>query len=115
MSSFPDWFLFENRTQLCTPLARRHKVVDHVKRERALLDRLSDGGIVQLHFTFQDALSLYMGLEHCPNGRGKRRGGGDGRVRRQQGGANGVEQWLADMKQRAGPRGKLRGADSVIF
>lgn len=40
-----------------------------MKRERALLDRLSDGGIVQLHFTFQDALSLYMGLEHCPNGR----------------------------------------------
>ncbi len=47
-----------------------HKVVEHVKRERALLDRLSYEGIVRLHFTFQDALSLYMGLEVCPNGEG---------------------------------------------
>ncbi|GAB4821386.1 hypothetical protein N2152v2_008432 [Parachlorella kessleri] len=47
---------------------RRHKVVEHVKRERQLLDRLSYEGIVQLYFTFQDALSLYMGLEVCPNG-----------------------------------------------
>ena len=43
-------------------------MVEQVRRERALLDRLSDEGIVALHFTFQDALSLYMGLEFCPNG-----------------------------------------------
>lgn len=55
-----------------------------MKRERALLDRLSYDGIVRLHFTFQDALSLYMGLEHCPNGAmqlaGIARAGMQGRV-----------------------------------
>ncbi|KAI7842103.1 hypothetical protein COHA_004297 [Chlorella ohadii] len=31
----------------------RHKVVEHIKRERAILDSLADPGIVQLFFTFQ--------------------------------------------------------------
>ena len=39
-----------------------------MRRERLLLDRLAYEGIVKLYFTFQDALSLYMGLEVCPNG-----------------------------------------------
>jgi len=46
----------------------RHGTVDQVRRERNLLDRLTDEGIVRLHFTFQDALSLYFGLDYCPGG-----------------------------------------------
>ncbi len=59
----------------------RHKMVEHVKRERALLDRLIDEGIVKLFFTFQDSRSLYMGLEVCPNGAwvAGGPGGGEGR------------------------------------
>lgn len=47
-----------------------------MKRERALLDRLTYDGFVRLHFTFQDALSLYMGLEVVPNGGWGAGGGG---------------------------------------
>ena len=43
-------------------------MVDYIRNERALLDRLRYEGIASLHFTFQDALSLYLGLELCPNG-----------------------------------------------
>lgn len=46
----------------------RHKVVEYIKNERQLLDQLRHEGIARLHFTFQDAFSLYLGLEHCPNG-----------------------------------------------
>ncbi|KAL4437322.1 hypothetical protein ABPG75_004461 [Micractinium tetrahymenae] len=46
----------------------RHKVVEYIKKERQLLDQLSYEGIARLHFTFQDAYSLYLGLEYCPNG-----------------------------------------------
>lgn len=46
----------------------RHKVVDYIKSERAMLAALQDPGIVRLEFTFQDAYSLYMGLQYCPNG-----------------------------------------------
>ena len=42
--------------------------VDSIRRERQLLDRLDDPGIVRLYFTFQDDASLYFGLELCPNG-----------------------------------------------
>lgn len=53
--------------RLLTP-ARRHKVVDYIRRERQILDSLAHPGVAALHFTFQDAYSLYLGLEHCPNG-----------------------------------------------
>ena len=45
-------------------------MVDAVRRERAILDRLGPlgGWVAELHFTFQDALSLYLALEYCPNG-----------------------------------------------
>lgn len=47
----------------------RHKVVEYIKSERQILDALKgQEGIAQLHFTFQDAYSLYLGLEYCPNG-----------------------------------------------
>ncbi|PSC73799.1 3-phosphoinositide-dependent kinase 1 [Micractinium conductrix] len=46
----------------------RHKVVDYIRKERVLLDALDHPGIARLFFTFQDAYSLYLGLEHCPNG-----------------------------------------------
>jgi 3-phosphoinositide dependent protein kinase-1 len=46
----------------------RHNAVDAVRRERNILDRIDDPGVVQLFFTFQDALSLYLGLEYCPGG-----------------------------------------------
>lgn len=46
----------------------RHNAVEAVRRERALLDSLEDDGVVNLHFTFQDAASLYLGLEYCPGG-----------------------------------------------
>ena len=52
-------------------------MVDYIRNERALLDRLRYEGIASLHFTFQDALSLYLGLELCPNG-GWGLGGGVG-------------------------------------
>ena len=43
-------------------------MVEYIKNERQLLDQLRHEGIARLHFTFQDAFSLYLGLEHCPNG-----------------------------------------------
>ncbi|KAI8476065.1 MAG: 3-phosphoinoside dependent protein kinase [Monoraphidium minutum] len=49
-------------------LVVRNKVIDYIRNERTILDRLHHPGIAQLHFTFQDADSLYMGLEYCPNG-----------------------------------------------
>jgi serine/threonine protein kinase len=42
--------------------------VDYIRRERQILDSLQYDGIAKLHFTFQDAYSLYLGLEYCPNG-----------------------------------------------
>ena len=49
-------------------LVLRHKQAAYIRNERHLLDRLDDAGIVQLHFTFQDAANLYLGLDLCPNG-----------------------------------------------
>lgn len=49
-------------------LVLRHKQAANIRNERNLLDRLDDAGIVQLHFTFQDAANLYLGLDLCPNG-----------------------------------------------
>jgi len=46
----------------------RHNAVDQVRRERNVLNRIPDDSIATLHFTFQDALSLYFGLEYCPGG-----------------------------------------------
>lgn len=46
----------------------RPQVVDYIRSERMILDRLDHPGIAKLHFTFQDADSLYMGLEHCEGG-----------------------------------------------
>ena len=46
----------------------RHNAVEAIKRERAILDSLNDEGVAKLYFTFQDALSLYLGLEYCPGG-----------------------------------------------
>jgi len=46
----------------------RHNVVDQIRRERRLLANIEDDGIVKLCFTFQDPLSLYLGLEPCLNG-----------------------------------------------
>eukprot|EP00882_Tetradesmus_deserticola_P024296 GHRQ01026548.1.p1 GENE.GHRQ01026548.1~~GHRQ01026548.1.p1 ORF type:complete len:103 (+),score=28.50 GHRQ01026548.1:540-848(+) len=43
-------------------------MADYIRNERNVLDRLHHPGIAQLQFTFQDAESLYIGLEHCPNG-----------------------------------------------
>ena len=55
-------------TDCCRDPPRRHKVVDYIRKERVLLDALDHPGIARLFFTFQDAYSLYLGLEHCPNG-----------------------------------------------
>lgn len=49
-------------------LVIRNKVIDYIRNERNILDRLHHPGIAQLHFTFQDSENLYMGLEYCPNG-----------------------------------------------
>lgn len=49
-------------------LVLRHNQTAAVRVERALLDRLEHAGIVRLHFTFQDAGNLYLGLDLCPNG-----------------------------------------------
>jgi len=49
-------------------LVLRHKQAHYIRAERALLDQLAHPGIVRLHFTFQDAASLYLGLELCPKG-----------------------------------------------
>ena len=49
-------------------LVLRHKQAAYIRNERNLLDRLDDAGVVQLHFTFQDAANLYLGLDLCPNG-----------------------------------------------
>ena len=49
-------------------LVLRHKQTNYIRAERALLDRLAHPGIVRLRFTFQDAASLYLGLDLCPNG-----------------------------------------------
>ena len=46
----------------------RHRVVDYIRKERQILDALQYDGIAKLYFTFQDAYSLYLGLEYCPNG-----------------------------------------------
>lgn len=55
-------------------------MVDYIRRERQILDTLQYDGIATLFFTFQDAYSLYMGLEYCPNGGwlGKSWAGGTG-------------------------------------
>jgi 3-phosphoinositide dependent protein kinase-1 len=36
----------------------RNKVVDYVRNERNILDKLDDAGVAKLHFTFQDPDSL---------------------------------------------------------
>lgn len=36
----------------------RNKVVDYVRNERNILDKLTDAGIAKLHLTFQDTDSL---------------------------------------------------------
>lgn len=42
------------RCPIAPPAWRRHKVVDYIRRERAILDRLRDcEGVARLHFTFQ--------------------------------------------------------------
>lgn len=47
----------------------RHNQVQQVRLEREILSRLAGQEcIAQLHFTFQDATSLYLGLEYCPGG-----------------------------------------------
>lgn len=49
-------------------LVLKHKQTEYISSERKLLDQFDYEGIVRLHFTFQDATSLYFGLELCPNG-----------------------------------------------
>ncbi|EIE20332.1 kinase-like protein, partial [Coccomyxa subellipsoidea C-169] len=49
-------------------LILKHKQTEYISNERNLLDQFDTEGIVRLHFTFQDATSLYFGLELCPNG-----------------------------------------------
>eukprot|EP00195_Chlamydomonas_chlamydogama_P005080 CAMPEP_0202904494 /NCGR_PEP_ID=MMETSP1392-20130828/29654_1 /ASSEMBLY_ACC=CAM_ASM_000868 /TAXON_ID=225041 /ORGANISM="Chlamydomonas chlamydogama, Strain SAG 11-48b" /LENGTH=338 /DNA_ID=CAMNT_0049592139 /DNA_START=42 /DNA_END=1055 /DNA_ORIENTATION=+ len=49
-------------------LVLRNKMVEYIKSERNIMDRLDNDGIVKLQFTFQDADSLYFGLEYCPGG-----------------------------------------------
>eukprot|EP00878_Enallax_costatus_P040720 GHUV01047074.1.p1 GENE.GHUV01047074.1~~GHUV01047074.1.p1 ORF type:complete len:291 (+),score=88.91 GHUV01047074.1:747-1619(+) len=44
------------------------QMADYIRNERNILDQLHHPGVVELHFTFQDAESLYLGLEYCPNG-----------------------------------------------
>jgi 3-phosphoinositide dependent protein kinase-1 len=39
-------------------LIMRNKMVDYIKNERAILDKLDDAGIAKLHFTFQDPENL---------------------------------------------------------
>ena len=46
----------------------RNRLTDSVHLERKLLDALDDPCIVHLEFTFQDAHSLYLGLQCCPHG-----------------------------------------------
>ena len=44
-------------------------MLDYIRNERALLDALrGEPCVAELHFTFQDAYSLYMALEYCPGG-----------------------------------------------
>lgn len=49
-------------------LVLRNRQWEQVRTERNVLDRLDHAGVVQLLFTFQDAASLYLGLELCPEG-----------------------------------------------
>ena len=49
-------------------LVLRHKQMEYVRNERHVLDKTNYEGVVNLHFTFQDENSLYLGLELCPNG-----------------------------------------------
>lgn len=46
----------------------REKKVQYVKMERLILDQLDHPGVTRLHFTFQDSLCLYMGMECCNGG-----------------------------------------------
>ena len=50
-------------------LVLRNDYTEYIKTERKLLDRLDSPWIVNLHFTFQDAHSLYFVLELCSNGK----------------------------------------------
>ena len=50
-------------------LVLRNNYTEYIRTERKLLDRLDSPWIVNLHFTFQDAHSLYFVLELCPNGK----------------------------------------------
>ena len=49
-------------------LVLKNKQTQYLSNERKLLDRLENPGVVNLYFTFQDADSLYFGLELCPQG-----------------------------------------------
>ena len=49
-------------------LVLRHRLVGQLRQERNILDRCCHPGIARLHFTFQDAAAVYLGLELCPNG-----------------------------------------------
>ncbi|KAL2642355.1 hypothetical protein R1flu_009942 [Riccia fluitans] len=46
----------------------REKKVQYVKMERLILDQLDHPGVTRLHFTFQDSLCLYLGMECCNGG-----------------------------------------------
>ncbi|CAM6126751.1 unnamed protein product [Calypogeia fissa] len=46
----------------------RENKVQYVKMERLILDQLDHPGVTRLHFTFQDNLYLYMGMECCNGG-----------------------------------------------
>mmetsp|Transcript_27778 Transcript_27778/g.82338 ORF Transcript_27778/g.82338 Transcript_27778/m.82338 type:complete len:382 (-) Transcript_27778:322-1467(-) len=49
-------------------LVLRNKMVEYIKNERIILDKLDNEGVIKLDFTFQDADSLFFGLEYCPGG-----------------------------------------------
>ncbi|GFR45067.1 hypothetical protein Agub_g6441 [Astrephomene gubernaculifera] len=49
-------------------LVMRNKMVEYIKNERFILDKLDDAGIAKLHFTFQDPDNLYLGMEYCAGG-----------------------------------------------
>lgn len=46
-------------------LVMRNKMVEYIKNERFILDKLDDAGIAKLHFTFQDPDNLCKKLMPC--------------------------------------------------
>lgn len=59
--------IFAMKTMLKQAMVMKNQVA-HVRAERDLLAAADNPWVVKLHYSFQDANTLYMAMEYCPGG-----------------------------------------------